>query len=777
MALQPWPTDLHEVWAKSPPKPGAPAESLPTHTREVLQRLADLRRLRPWLPAVAGRPGLWGSLFAAALLHDWGKAARGFQSMLRGERRWAHRHEVLSIVFVGWLSGLNDDDRLGTVAAIVSHHRDCHEVWRLYPLSLGNDDGLDELVEELAEDQVRSLYRWLRDVVPHWATQLGFSEPRVALDEQEAVAKVMQRGAAQVRAYLGAYRRLCRDLRNGPVVQGVVPGVLLRGTMVQADHLGSAHTARLVAPALDTARITAKSGVLEDEWYSHQRAAAITKGSAVLLAPTGSGKTEAALLWASRQSLPDCHAPPRLFYVLPYQASMNAMYDRLTNIFPDQVGLSHGRSVLALYERLMREDADPIWAASKACMARNLAGMHFQPVQVFSPYQMLKAAFQLKGYEAILADLAGGLFIFDEVHAYEPTRLAMILETVGLIQREFDGRFFVMSATLPSHVRLRIAGILQEPAIIEASAELYASFARHRLYLHSDDLGQPSILQQVGNELRAGKSVLVATNTVGTAQAIYQRLGAVTGDVPRVLLHSRLTGRDRLRKERELQTMVGLGRATRQPAVVVATQVVEVSLNLDLDVLYSEPAPIEALVQRMGRVNRARRQDLSPVHVFCKPYEKRTVYDIALVERSLDVLSRWAGGQAVDETRIQQWIDEAYAGPVAAQWEVIYERAAAEFREVFLATLRPFASDARLEGAFDQLFDGKEVLPVELHDEYEALRKDQPIQASQLLVPITIRRWQALLRNGQVASEPGAWPPVVDVPYSPEFGLAFDAPR
>lgn len=77
------------------------------------------------------------------------------------------------------------------------------------------------------------------------------------------------------------------------------------------------------------------------------------------MAPTGSGKTEASLLWAVAQAEEDCPVP-RLYYVLPFQASMNAMFDRLNNkkdgAFPDQVGLEHSRSTLAYYRRFGDED-------------------------------------------------------------------------------------------------------------------------------------------------------------------------------------------------------------------------------------------------------------------------------------------------------------------------------------------------------------------------------------------------------------------------------------
>ena len=82
----------------------------------------------------------------------------------------------------------------------------------------------------------------------------------------------------------------------------------------------------------------------------------------------------------------------------------------------DMVGLQHGRSLLAIYRQLMEKDHDPKRAARDAKWARNLAQLNYPPVRVFSPYQMLKGMYRLKGYEARLTDYHSAAFIFDEIH-------------------------------------------------------------------------------------------------------------------------------------------------------------------------------------------------------------------------------------------------------------------------------------------------------------------------------------------------------------------------
>jgi CRISPR-associated endonuclease/helicase Cas3 len=452
------------------------------------------------------------------------------------------------------------------------------------------------------------------------------------------------------------------------------------------------------------------------------------------------------------------------------------MFDRLEGVFPGRVGLVHGRSVLALYQRLMDDAVSPGEATRRARAAEALARLHAHPVRVFSPFQMLKVAYQLRGYEAMLADYAQGAFVFDEIHAYEPTRLAMILGTIRDLRERFGGRFLVMSATLPEPVRMRVQEALGGVEVVRPPKPLFEAFARHRVHLVPGDMLSEDGLGRIVSAFEDGRAILVVCTTVGRAQQVYGLLGArlpQSGEDRLVLLHGRFTGRDRLRKERTVIQATGMHSTLRRPVLLVATQVVEVSLNLDLDTIFSDPAPLEALVQRFGRVNRNRRMSLAPVHVFCEPEDGQQVYEPELVTGALAVL-RDADGQAIDESAVERWLDRIYSGEVLVQWEAGYHYAATEFRQAFLATLRPFQSDRDAEGRFERLFDGTEVLPKDLVGDYHDLREaDDPLAASQLLVPVSWRRYYALARAGRVHLAGKGGPPVVDAQYDEDLGLTF----
>jgi CRISPR-associated endonuclease/helicase Cas3 len=757
-------------------------ESLANHTWQVLSLLADLVRLRPALPVQIGFPRLWHLLFWVIFLHDWGKTAKAFQTVLRGASGWVHRHEVLSLVFLHWIEeGFTKDEISWVASAIASHHRDARELKSLYPLIIpSEDDPLNRLVQELDEDAVRGLWLWLNKAAENWIESLtlksvGVSMPPL-LPEGEAVRSVMDRPVELIRSWLRCYYRLVKRLMDSQEKALTISGLLLRGYLIQADHVASAHIVEIKAPEWKVSKTFASKGLDWDKLYRHQRKAAQTDGSAFLIAPTGSGKTEAALLWSEHQAK-EGHGAARLFYILPYQVSMNAMFKRLQEYFPGQVGLIHGRSTLALYQIFMEQEYSPEEATRMARWMRNLAVLNVYPVRVLSPYQMLKAAYQLKGYEAMLADYADSLFVFDEIHAYEPSRLAMILETIRYLRENFVSRFFVMSATFPSPIREKLKAVLGVSEPITASEELFKNFVRHRLFLCQGDLLGKKGLKSIIEAFQKGQSVLVTFNTVGRAQEAYQALKGLLPNVSEkdfVLIHGRFNSRDRLRKEKEILEATDLNTVRRRPLLVVSTQVVEVSLNIDLDVIFTDPAPLEALMQRFGRINRkGRLKDLASVYVFTEPSNGQGIYEDNLVQGALRVLERYVDTRAVNEASVQSWLDEIYTRQVLEKWIRVYKKTAHEFRTIFLEPLKPFDSEPRLEEEFNRLFDSLEVLPACLKKEYETLKDKNLLEASQLLVPISWRRWYQMIKAKRVISEEGEWPKVVDVPYSEEWGLDF----
>lgn len=754
---------MESLWAK-PPAEGRDDASLAAHTRRVVEAASVLLAQRPAISSFAGHPCFTQWALLAAAFHDLGKAATGFQQMLLGGPRWGERHEVLSVGFLAPFA-----DRLGEEAvdwisaAILSHHRDADFIAERYGVYTGppDMDPFPGFVAQVAPEDYGAVMAWLLDDllpgIPNLIDCGGLPKPSAL-------------SADFIRARLDAYQRRARDFSSyldHPGFGDVRLGVALRGVLIMADHAASAgHTELPPSPLGLPPPIYERIGLGPEALRGHQREASHCMSSALLCAPTGSGKTEAALSWAEA-GRPSRDPAARLFYVLPYQASMNAMYDRLVQRYgfpPEQVALSHARSLQALYARETAAAEDPSTAAARARNLADLSRLHRCALRILSPYQLLKAAYRLKGYESILVDLAGADLIVDEVHAYEPERAGLILGLFGFLAQTLDARFFVMTATLPTLLRRRLSAFLPDLEHIQASAEDLAQFRRHQVRVCQSEWADDSTLNLIAAAVESGQSVLCCCNTIRNAQELRQLLANRLGR--RIeLLHGGFNPRDRNRKEKAL-TSAGV------PPLLVATQVVEVSLDVSFDTVFTEPAPLDALLQRFGRVNRkAVAGRIVDVHILTHPDDGQGIYDPALIANTLALL-REENGRVIDEALTSQWLDRIYTPDIAARWNESFDHAARDFQRGVLDTLAPFQSDKTLEEHFYQAFDGIDVLPACLEPEYRALAADSPLQATELLVPISFSRLARLRRAGLVYERDTSDAPVVDLPYSPEDGLA-----
>jgi CRISPR-associated endonuclease/helicase Cas3 len=394
---------------------------------------------------------------------------------------------------------------------------------------------------------------------------------------------------------------------------------------------------------------------------------------------------------------------------------------------------------------------------------------------------MLKAAFSLKGYEAQLVDYAGALFVFDEIHAYDPARLALILEMMGWMHKNLNARFLVMTATLPPVILEQLKIVLNQPQIITANEQVFRDSQRHTIHMREGSLLEH--LDDAYQDWSQGNNVLICCNTIQRAQEAYERLKkrGLQHKKDILLLHGRFNGRDRSAYEILLTERVGVTNENRNqnPLIVVATQVVEVSLNIDLDVLYTEPAPLEALLQRFGRINRGRGRGASllPVYVFGEPSaEGETLpYDHLYISRALEVLRTSAinGPFAVDEALVSAMLAEIYQGDLLKAWETKYYAQATLMRQQLAAMVPYKSADDELKRAFYKNFDGTQVLPTACYDAYIAYINNRDyLGASQYLVNISWGQYQMLKKQCKIREkEDKEFVDHVIVPYDSEYGL------
>jgi len=716
-----------------------PGETLIQHTLAVVARADHLHKLHPLLQF----PQLHDCLKLAAWFHDNGKLARGFQKQLSSPRqRWGLRHEVLSLAFLDWLD-LAPEQMRWVALAIATHHKDLSFILDRYRAQ----NQLEAvLVEDVDERAVTQWYQWLGEqgVSLKPFSALKASSIRKRLDDLDGWQQ--------------------RFLDYGATDFELQEAVLLRGLLTQADHAAAAGVMLKGRAAI------AHSLISEAERYPHQRDILHVVGvSAQLIAPTGAGKTDAAQIWARASN------PPRFIYMLPYRVSMNAMHARLKDVVPD-IGLEHGRALSALYRDLLEGGSSSKDAELHARRRRALGRLHATTGFICSPYQLLKTVYRFPGYEARLVDYLDACLIVDEIHAYDPERLALILGALAFVQRYFNTRILLMTATMPNAVRSAVSLTLGELPQITAAAATYQAFQRHRVWTPPGDLLDH--LQLPIEQARAGNAVLIVCNTVRRARQAAEQINAQNIDT--LLLHGRFNYRDRWQLEKKLLAYFGPdGVRPDYPLIVVATQVIEVSLDVDFDILYSDPAPLDALVQRFGRVNRRRRMpELAVVTVFDEPTgaeDRFSIYDPPLVQASVALLKRY-DGQPVDESRIAAWLDEVYSH--AGDWMSQFHAAYDHFQRWVLDDFLPLESaDIGLRQQFNRLIDECPVLPIDLEDDYLTLKNSQPIEADELLVSLSWWQYSMLERDGRGWKGEGDNDGLffVDAPYDSQLGLQLYA--
>ena len=576
------------------------------------ERLIDGHRV------FAGLPPAWRrALVVLAALHDVGKMSETFRAAVRDGHPGIYRHWKLSDVLLtgpldailGRVLGSDVPARGELYAAVSGHHGgpdrsndrrervrrnkaigaeadEAAKQWTLLLLELlpgGSLEGLDQSAARriswalsgltVAADWVASNMDWFPPAAPDAAPADYLKRARL-----QAAAAVAQAGLDRVTA------------------------------ATEKDALaltGAAHLRPMQAAA--------ETAVLPD-------------GPVLALVEdmTGAGKTEAALVLAYRMIASG--RARGLYFALPTMATANAMFSRMTaaaaRLFaaPPSLTLAHGRAALHEGFRALvgaEEDATPE-ANCTRWLADDRRRALLADVGVGTIDQALMGILPTRFATLRLFGLTDRVLIVDEAHAYDPY-MQRQLETLLRMQAMNGGSAIVMTATLPLEMRQAYAdafgdGLGRRPAALACRAypalgivgpEISqrpvkpAPAARRavRIARIDDDAAAADHLQA---GVAGGASCVWIRNAVDDVIAAVETLRA--RGYPAGLLHARFALGDRLRHE--AAAMAGFGRSgdERAPQVLVATQVVETSLDLDFDVMVSDLAPIGALIQRAGRL-------------------------------------------------------------------------------------------------------------------------------------------------------------------------------
>lgn len=598
-------------------------------------------------------------------LHDLGKFARAFQGLVpdlspdlvRNDagKVYGRRHDTLGwVLWTEKLAGAFPDDRLPVpddefwetwIRTAVGHHGK--------PPEEDQDGGLFSL--QATEFFVRDDFRAAREFVEAlaaWLLPEGIPEPdRRQLDVLRRYAWKLA-GLAVLADWLGsnqaffAYVARPRDMQH-----------YWQATALPQARWAVQAAGLLAQPIRHWAQPLQLFDYLQPPTPLQRYVAEVElePGPQLFLLEdvTGAGKTEAALILAQR--LMQQGVAHGLYFALPSMATANQMYQRVGQVYrrlydaqaePSLI-LAHGarqlmedfrQSIVQAGEQPRDQNYQPDDAsASTQCnawLADNRKKALLAEVGVGTLDQALLAVLPARHQSLRLLGLAGKVLLVDEVHAYDSYMLTLLKKLLTAHARQ-GGSVILLSATLPVRMREELLGAYRfglgvahdelpmdrrYPLATQVGRRIapHACKTRPQLVrqvqvsaLHEEE----AVLALVVEQARAGHCVCWIRNTVEDARRAFGELVRLLPAEQLLLFHSRFAMGDRLDiEERALRRFGKHSTAEmRRGQVLIATQVVEQSLDLDFDAMVSDLAPIDLLIQRAGRLQRHARQfDGSP---------------------------------------------------------------------------------------------------------------------------------------------------------------------
>lgn len=570
-----------------------------------------------------------GLALKGAILHDLGKAHPKFQKRVSKKDKqsllqefeydgYIHRHEISSLAF---LPCFPKNEWPILIDMVVAHHKS---------IESPNNDGKG-ILDLKTQDR-----NWLKNHLVGWMEwqkygleiirSFGFDCPdEISITEAENALRFVVDYCSSKKKGWSSYRGLLKGADH------------FASALVEKAEENLKHTFEVPDLSFynDTNRISKLyplSKISADDNRMHT----------IVVAPTGAGKTDFLMK----------RTKGRVFYTLPFQASINAMWARFRDVIPNKdIRVLHAISKLVVGKNNTDEQ-----------LLQPLVG---SSIKVLTPYQLAGIVFGISGFETILLDIKGCDVILDEVHTYSGYSRSMVLEVVKVL-KYFGCRIHIGTATMPTvlyNELLEILGGEDNVYEVKLNDKTLDQFNRHRIYKLKNDEDLNPIIQ---NAIESEEKLLIVCNTIKKAQNVYRELikNKKFNKVPKLLIHSRFKRNDRFQRELLLKEKYnGNGKDNKgiSPCIVVATQVVEVSLDISFDRMITECAPLDGMIQRFGRVNRTRTKESieiqKPIHVI-EPKGNVLPYKLDLLQKSFEQLTE--NGEILEERTLQEKIDKVY---------------------------------------------------------------------------------------------------------------------
>ncbi|EBF5161191.1 TPA: CRISPR-associated helicase Cas3' [Listeria monocytogenes] len=592
-----------------------PAETIQEHTDKLLLNYRLIKELYPKIEVD------WYLLELVCLLHDLGKMNVLFQKKMiyGGSPPGEIRHGFLSVAFVPVKKlkalGYSKKDIKLVHTAIALHHERKRktdvEQWKLE-------------IPKLREQWNDFSYEKLQDNAEY--------KEKISLDYFYPGSRIFEGNSAADAETFKKY-------------------VLLKGLLNRIDFAASGGIDvelenDFLMDSMDVQLAHFKAENPEADWNALQKYMMQHQNeNIVVIAETGMGKTEAGLLWLGNN---------KGFFTLPLRAAINAIYERITkNIVTtnpsERVGLLHSEtySQYLLHEGNAEMDIDEYYTRTRQMSL---------PITICTLDQLFDFVFRYAGFEHKLATLSYSKVIIDEIQMYSPDLLAYLILGLSYIDK-FGGKFCIMTATLPGIV----TDLLLENGVnfVQPEEKFVSSRIRHSMEMVHTEIESEFIKPFFNNN-----RILVICNTISKAKKIYSELKEHFQGEEIHLIHSQFIKKDRSAKEDAI-FKDGQKDSTKK-CIWVATQVVEASLDIDFDLLFTELSDVNGLFQRMGRCYRNRRLDVDTnVYVFdggakvCSGVGIDNFIDKLIFENSKTILNEHAG--VLTEEKKMELVEQVYS--------------------------------------------------------------------------------------------------------------------
>lgn len=488
--------------------------------------------------------------------HDYGKANREFQKRIVSNTKFDENtevaHNVLSLYFIDKNEFENIEDYYKVGFAVLNHHNYC--------------DNLRTIENKQSKELIKNL----------------LSDFEVNVVKRSTTTKLKEITKNQEAIFIKGFLHKCDYSASGDIPIEYKNNFLNSGL----DNL-------------------LKKWKIENDnsnWNELQQfCRSNTNKNIVVVAQTGMGKTEAGLHWIGNN---------KGFFILPLKTAINSIYKRIKEEILDEkhieskLALLHS-DALSYYNDDKNEEMDIMDYCNQS---RQLS----IPLSISTLDQLFDFVFKYQGYELKLTTLSYSKIVIDEIQMYGADLLAYLIYGIKTVNK-FGGKVAILTATLAPFIRdLLKSG---ENSIEFEEKTFINDIKRHNVKVYHSQIDADSIYSkfQENSEKGISNKILVVCNTVKKAQQIYNEL-LEKGISSINILHSKFIKCERSAKEKEI---LEFGKTENiGECIWIATQIVEASLDIDFDYLFTELSDISGLFQRLGRCNRKGKKTVKEPNCF-----------------------------------------------------------------------------------------------------------------------------------------------------------------